>query len=228
MINTIPMFSRLFKGISRDEGVALMNRLGATTRKIPAGGFVFREGTIKRNIGVLLDGELEMFETDPDGRRTMVGVVKPQQSFAQVFAFADVEHHPASVVACEDSLILVIPIMHILPKPGENIDAVWRTFIHNLLIDMGNTSWTLRSRAFILSRHSTEERLMTFLREQKHAAGSSSFKIPFDRQGLADFLAVDRSALSSVISKLAKRGVLKYHKNHFTLCDVPSKGSPRS
>lgn len=217
MINTIPMFSRLFKGISRDEGVELMNRLGATMRKIPAGSYVFREGTLKRNIGVLLDGELEMFETDADGRRTMVGVVKPQQSFAQVFAFAEVEQHPASVMASEDSLILVIPIANILPKAGEGIDVVWRKFLHNMLTDIGNTAWTLRSRAFILSRHSTEERLMTYLREQMRAAGSSSFKIPLDRQGLADFLSVDRSALSSVISKLAKRGVLKYHKNCFVI-----------
>lgn len=217
MVNTIPMFSRLFKGISRDEGVDLMNRLGATMRRISAGSLVFREGSLKRNIGVLLDGELEMFETDPDGRRTMVGVVKPQESFAQIFAFAEVEQHPASVMASEDSLILVIPIANILPKPGASIDAVWRLFIHNLMTDMGNTAWTLRSRAFILSRHSTEERLMTFLREQMRAAGSASFKIPYNRQGLADFLSVDRSALSSVISKLAKRGILKYHKNCFVL-----------
>lgn len=217
MVNTIPMFSQLFRGIERDDGVALMNRLGATTRKIPAGGFVFREGTLKRNIGVLMDGELEMFETDVEGRRTMVGVVRPQQSFAQIFAFAEVEQHPASVMACEDSVILVIPIENVLPRPGMEIDPVHRRFLRNMLTDMGNTAWTLRSRAFILSRHTTEERLMTYLREQMRAAGSASFKIPFDRQGLADFLSVDRSALSSVISKLAKRGVLKYHKNCFVL-----------
>lgn len=217
MVNTIPMFSQLFRGIERDDGVALMNRLGATTRKIPAGGFVFREGTLKRNIGVLMDGELEMFETDVEGRRTMVGVVRPQQSFAQIFAFAEVEQHPASVMACEDSVILVIPIENVLPRPGMEIDPVHRRFLRNMLTDMGNTAWTLRSRAFILSRHTTEDRLMTYLREQMRAAGSASFKIPFDRQGLADFLSVDRSALSSVISKLAKRGVLKYHKNCFVL-----------
>lgn len=217
MVNTVPMFSELFKGITRDEGVELMNRLGATIRKIPADGYVFREGTLKRNIGVLLDGELEMFETDADGRRTMVGVVHPQESFAQVFAFANVEQHPASVVATEDSVILVIPIGRILPPPGTTIDPVHGKFLRNMLRDMANTAWTLRRRAYILSRHSTEERLMAYLREESRAAGETAFKIPYDRQGLADFLAVDRSALSSVIGKLARRGVLKYHKNHFEI-----------
>lgn len=217
MVDTIPVFSRLFRGISREEGVELMNRLGATMRKIPADGMVFREGSLKRNIGVLMDGELEIFETDAEGRRTMVDVIHPQESFAQIFAFAEVEQHPASVMASEDSTILVIPIANILPRSGAAIEPVHGRFLRNMLTDMGNTAWTLRSRAFILSRHSTEERLMTFLREQMRAAGSSSFRIPYDRQGLADFLSVDRSALSSVIGKLARRGVLEYHKNHFKI-----------
>lgn len=217
MTDAIPIFSKLFKGIAFDEGVALMNRLGASTRKIRAGDHVFRTGCLKRNIGVLIDGSLEMFEIDADGRRSMIGVVKPPEGFAQVFAFADVERHPASVVALEDSKILVVPIERILPQPGSEIDAVHRKFIKNLLTEICNTAWTLRSRAFILSRRSTEEKLMTYLRQQMNATGSNSFTIPYNRQGLADFLCVDRSALSALMSRLAKRGLISYHKNAFTL-----------
>lgn len=217
MTDAIPIFSKLFKGIAFDEGVELMNRLGATTRKIPAGEPVFRTGCLKRNIGVLIDGCLEMYEIDADGRRSMIGVVKPPEGFAQVFAFADVERHPASVVARDDSKILVIPIERILPKPGSEIDAVYRRFIKNLLSEICNTAWSLRSRAFILSRRSTEDRLMTYLRQQMRAAGSPSFTIPYNRQALADFLCVDRSALSALMSRLAKRGLISYHKNAFVL-----------
>lgn len=220
-VDTVPLLSQLFMGISREEGIALMQRLGASSRNIKAGDVVFREGTIKRNMGVVLDGCLEMFETDADGRRSMVGVVHPPESFAQVFAFAAVERHPATVVAREDSRILVIPVANVLPRPGAEIDAVHRRFIKNLLAEICETAWRLRSRAFILSRRSTTERLMTYLRQQMRAAGSSSFSIPYDRQALADFLCVDRSALSSVIGRLAKRGILSYHKNHFILKNTP-------
>lgn len=217
MVDTIPLLSKLFRGIDREDGIALMNEMGATIRKIPAGGIVFREGTFKRNIGVLLDGCLEMFETDVNGVRSMVGMVYPQESFAQVFAFAAVERHPASIAAVEDSKILVIPIDSVLPLPGSPIGPVRRRFVHNMLCEICETAWRLRARAFILSRRSTTERLMTYLREKMRAVGSNDFKIPFDRQGLADFLCVDRSALSSVIGRLAKRGVLSYKKNHFIL-----------
>ena len=61
---------------------------------------------------------------------------------------------------------------------------------------------------------------MTYLRMKRHAEGSQDFTIPFDRQGLADFLCVDRSALSSVLSKLAEKNVLSYRKNHIVLKDA--------
>ena len=180
---------------------------------------MLREGQPKRNIGVLLDGLLEMYETDADGCRSIVGTVRPQESFALVFAFANVERHPATVVARTDSTILVIPLARVMPQGGMTLDDTHRRFLDNLLREVSETAWTLRSRAFILSRRSTEDRLMTYLRERMHAEGASAFDIPFDRQALADFLCVDRSALSTVIGKLARRGVLKYRKNHFELTD---------
>src|SRR5574344_1891332 len=86
----IPIMSKLFRGITREDGALL-----------------FRAGIPKRNFGVLLDGRLEMFEIDSDGRRSIVGYVVPPETFALVFAFAQVERHPASVMATEDSVILV-------------------------------------------------------------------------------------------------------------------------
>ncbi len=217
MVDTIPVFSRLFRGIDRADGIALMNEMGALVRKFPAGGIVLREGSPKLNIGVLLDGCLEMYETDVEGHRSVVGLVHPPESFAQVFAFAAVERHPATVVAVRESRILVIPIDRVLPQPGSALSMVRRRFIRNMLADICETAWQLRFRAFILSRRSTTERLMAYLREKMRAEGSNDFTIPLDRQGLADYLCVDRSALSSVLGRLAEKGVLDYHKNHFVL-----------
>ena len=60
MVNAIPVFSKLFRGIDREEGVALMNEIGAAVRNVPVGTVVGRGGSSKRNFGVLLDGELCM------------------------------------------------------------------------------------------------------------------------------------------------------------------------
>lgn len=213
----IPIMSKLFSGITREDGALLMDRLGATVRRVPKGDLVFRAGIPKRNFGVLLDGRLEMFEIDSDGRRSIGGYVVPPQTFALVFSFAQVERHPASVMAAEDSVILVVPVDRVLPKVGFDADPVHRRFLQNLMGEICELAWTLRSRAFILSRRSTEERLLTYLRQRMNAENSTSFYIPYDRQELADFLCVDRSALSTVMGKMAKRGLIQYRKNHFTL-----------
>lgn len=231
MVDTIPVFSKLFRGIDCEDGIALMNKMGATVRKIPAGSIVLREGTPKRNIGILLDGSLEMYETDVEGVRSMVGTVSPPESFALVFSFAAVECHPATVVAVKESRILVIPIANVLPSPGSSISVVHRQFVHNLLGEICETAWRQRARAYILSRRSTTDRLLAYLRMKERTEGSNDFTIPFDRQGLADFLCVDRSALSSVLGHLAKKGILSYRKNHFVLqtsCRVMAWDGPDS
>lgn len=217
MVDAVPLLSKLFRGIDREEGIALMNEMGAVTRNVPAGTVVVHEGVPKRNLGVLLDGSLSMYETDSEGRRSMIRMVRPQEPFALVFSFASVECHPATVVAEKDSKVLIIPVAKVLPPAGAPITDVRRRFVHNLMSEICETAWRLRARAYILSQRSITARLMTYLRMKRHSEGAKEFTIPFDRQGLADFLCVDRSALSSVLSKLARKNVLSYRKNHIVL-----------
>lgn len=217
MVDAVPLLSKLFRGIDREEGIALMNEMGALTRNVPAGTVVVHEGVPKRNLGVLLDGSLSMYETDSEGRRSMIRMVRPQEPFALLFSFASVERHPATVVAEKDSKVLIIPVAKVLPPAGAPITDVRRRFVHNLMSEICETAWRLRARAYILSQRSITARLMTYLRMKRHSEGAKEFTIPFDRQGLADFLCVDRSVLSSVLSKLARKNVLSYRKNHIVL-----------
>ena len=48
-------------------------------------------------------------------------------------------------------------------------------------------------------------------------SGSRRFTIPFDRQQLADYLNVDRSALSNELSKMQREGLLWTRRNQFEL-----------
>ena len=68
-----------------------------------------------------------------------------------------------------------------------------------------------------LSRRTLREKVLSYLGEQAAKQGSREFDIPFDRQKLADYLAADRSALSAVLGKLLREGVLTFRKHHFIL-----------
>ena len=134
-----------------------------------------------------------------------------------MFSFAAVERHPATVVAAKDSKILVVPVSRVVPPPNTPIADVRRRFVHNLMSEICDMAWRLRARTYILSQRSITARLMAYLLMERDAEGSSDFTIPFDRQALADFLCVDRSALSAVLSRLAKEKVLSYRKNQIVL-----------
>jgi len=75
----------------------------------------------------------------------------------------------------------------------------------------------LNRKIDILSRRATSDRLMAYLYSFSKQNGSREFDIPFDRQGLADYLCVERSALCDEISRLCRAGVISSRKSHFAL-----------
>jgi len=75
----------------------------------------------------------------------------------------------------------------------------------------------LNQKLYYLSRKTTSEKLLCYLNDQARLHHSNEFTIPFDRQALADYLGVERSAMSAEISKLQKQGVLETKRNWFRL-----------
>ena len=68
-----------------------------------------------------------------------------------------------------------------------------------------------------MSKRTTREKLLSYLSDEAKRQNRSSFEIPFNRQQLADFLAVDRSAMSSELGKMRDEGILDFKKNKFIL-----------
>ena len=89
--------------------------------------------------------------------------------------------------------------------------------IENLLLSISTQSLQLNRKLMHMSCRTTREKLMSYLSEQAHLAGSDSFEIPFNRQQLADFLAVDRSAMCAELSKMQQSGIISFTKNKFLI-----------
>jgi len=89
---------------------------------------------------------------------------------------------------------------------------------------LGNVMASIAQKNIMLSRRiqdaapkSIRGKLMAYLNTRSQATGSAEFDIPYNRQQLADYLGVDRSALSAVISSLSKEGVFEVKRSHFKL-----------
>lgn len=212
VIQTCP----LFDGIKTADLPGMLGCLGARTLVVPKGSSVFNEGDAPVYIGIVLTGAVQLLRTDYYGNRSIVAHIGQRQLFGESYAFSGAHALPVSVVADEDSQILLLDSRRITTCCSSACEFHNRV-IFNLLHLVATKNLLLHQKIQITSRRTTREKLMTYLLSQAKHHGSSRFTIPYDRQALADYLEVDRSGLSAEISKLRREGVLECEKNHFHL-----------
>jgi CRP-like cAMP-binding protein len=214
-------------GIEGSERQSLMGCLQAVKRRAKKGEMVFSAGDSPA-VGLLQTGAVQVIAEDPLGNRTIIGRMEAGDLFGEAFACAGAAKIPFSVEAATDSEYLLIDVKKILVT-CPTACPFHSKLIENLMAILARKNILLGSKIRHLSRRSTREKLLSYLSEQAREAGSGSFSIPFNRQDLADYLCVDRSAMSAELSRLKAEGVLDYDKNNFTFLRrakaKPQKGS---
>lgn len=208
--------SPLFDGVAEVDILPLLDCLGGTLRTYTKGSTVFREGDRPTHLGIVLTGEVRITRTDYYGNRSIVATVQAPHVFGETFACAEVETLPVDVIAAEDSEILMVDIHRVMGSCC-NACTFHSRIIYNLMRQTAAKNLMFHRKLEIISRRTTRDKLMTYLLMEAKARGSHTVVIPYDRQELADYLAVDRSGLSAEIGKLRREGVLITEKNRFTL-----------
>jgi CRP-like cAMP-binding protein len=206
----------LFQNIASSDIPGLLACLGASLRTYKKQQQILSEGDPADRIGILLTGSAAIVSQDIYGNRSILALVQPGQLFAESFACSGVEVLPISVVAGEDAAVLLIDSRRIT-QSCSNACGFHNQMIYNLLQAVAARSLEFHQKLEIIAQRTTREKLMAFLLSQAKAAGSKEFTIPYDRQELADYLGVERSAMSAELSKLQKEGVLTTNRSHFTL-----------
>ena len=218
MKNYLPILQKspLFDGVAETDILPLLDCLGGTLRTYTKGSAVFCEGDRPTHLGIVLSGEVRITRTDYYGNRSIVAAVKAPHVFGETFACAEVESLPVDVIAAENSEILMIDIHRVMGTCC-NACAFHNRIIYNLMRQTAAKNLMFHRKLEILSRRTTRDKLMIYLLLEAKAQGSHTVVIPYDRQELADYLAVDRSGLSAEIGKLRREGMLTAEKNRFTL-----------
>lgn len=166
-------------------------------------------------IGIILDGNLQISKNDFQGNKMLLTSLSKGDLFAEVFAVAQIKQVPINIQVQKEAFILWIPYQNII-APCSSCPFHLK-LIQNLLQILATKNLMLNKKMEYLSCRTLQERILTYLNDVCHKQNSSTIKIPFNRQELADFLCVDRSALSRELGRLQKQGLIRYHKNQFTL-----------
>ena len=206
----------LFDGIALEDLRTMLGCLGGKKISAMKGQYLFQEGDAVGFVGIVLTGRLQLIRQDYYGNRSIMGCVEPGDLFGESYAFSGIQELPVTVYADADSQILLLDSTRIYTCCG-NACHFHNQLISNLLKVVANKNLLLHQKLQVTSQRTTREKLMTYLLHQAKQQKSRSFRIPFDRQALADYLEVDRSGLSAEISKLRKEGILESEKNSFRL-----------
>lgn len=202
----------LFAGVSPEDIQEILGCLRPVLREADKGQTLLFAGDKPHAVGVVLSGSVQIVRDDIDGVRTILGLAGPSELFAEAFACARAEELPVSVIAAEPARVLLMDVNRIL-SPCSHACSFHNRIVSNLLQGMAQKSLQLHQKLQVITQRTTREKLLTYLRMQR----AERFTIPFDRQELADYLGVERSALSAEISKLRHEGVLESRKREFHL-----------
>jgi len=207
---------RLFAGIKGGELEKMLDCLSARQKSFAKNSFIFSEGDKIEQVGIVLSGTVHIVRDDFWGKRTIVTLIRPGELFGEAFACADVEKLPVSVLAAEDSEILFINTKRIIMTcPAACI--YHSNLIKNLTVLLAERSVALIQKLEHITQASTREKLLSYLSEEARLAGKNTFCIPFNREELAGYLSVERSAMSAELSKMRKDGLIVFQKNNFEL-----------
>lgn len=214
----IPILKRtkLFSGISEEDIESMLSCLDASVREFKKGEYVFRGGEHIGQITVLLSGELHIQKDDYWGNRDIVNRISVGEMFGEAYIAPESGALLNDVVALEDSTVIFFNVKRITTVCSASC-RFHSMVVQNLFYALSEKNRVLVQKLGHISKRSTREKLMSYLSEQAERQNSASFSIPFNRQQLADFLSVDRSAMSNELCKMRDDGLIEFEKNQFRL-----------
>lgn len=208
--------TQLFSGVGENEINAMLNCLQAKVYNYNKGEYILRQGEHINNIMVLVEGNLYIQRDDYWGNRSIINMIGIGDMFGEAYVAPESGAILNDVVAVKDSTVIFFDVKKILTTCSSSC-RFHTIVIQNLFFAISEKNRMLIQKLGHMSKRTTREKLISYLSEQAKKQKSGTFLIPLNRQQLADFLSVDRSAMSNELCKMRDEGLLTFEKNKFTL-----------
>ena len=213
---TLPLMCKLFEGIPSAKIDELFAHLAVREVALKKGEVLFRSGSKITDFAVVISGQLTISFYEADGHRKILELLEPMDTVAISLAVAEIQSVSISVEARQDSDVILFNADKVFKPAGKPSEEHMR-LLRNITRELARKTVFMGRKMRTISIRGTSGRLMKYLIEESVRRGCKEFEIPYDRQELADYLCVDRSALSAEISKLINKGVIEARKSHFKL-----------
>jgi len=205
----------LFNGINENELDAMLQCVGAEVKNVLKSEFTLLIGDRATHIGIVLSGELHILRESLAGKRSIIAVITPGEAYAEALCCAGIEESPVSVMAKTDSVVMMLDFSQVL-RPCPNTCGFHGKLVENMLKIVAKKNLQLQNRMEVVSMKSIRSKVLHYLESFIPKQGQN-IVVPFNREDLANFLCVERSALSHELAKMKAENLIDYKRNHFCL-----------
>ena len=214
----IPVLKRtkLFSGVGDEDISTMLTCLGARLLTYKKGEHVLRQGEHLSDILVLAEGSLHIQRDDYWGNRSILGHIGVGEIFGEAYVAPESGTLLNDVIAVEDSSVFFFDVKRVI-STCSSACRFHTMVVQNLFFAISEKNRGLVQKLDYMSRRTTREKLLSYLSEEAKKQNSASITLPFNRQQLADYLSVDRSAMSNELCKMRDEGLLEFEKNRFRL-----------
>ncbi|MPW25073.1 helix-turn-helix domain-containing protein [Alkalibaculum sp. M08DMB] len=211
--------TQLFKNIDTTSINTMLNCLKPPIHEFAKNEYITVEGDTFEGIGIILLGEATIAKENMAGNRIIVHSIKQGDIFGEMVAFSNKNTWPVSVNATQKTTVVFLPPEKITGS-CVNMCFSHQELILNLLNLVSNRGLFLNKRIEYLSIKNVREKISVYLLEQYERAGKIVFKIPHNRNELAEFLNVTRPSLSREMAKMRDEGIIEFQKSSVALTDI--------
>lgn len=210
----ILMQNHLFNNIQKTDLFFVLKCLQAKISDFKKGELIFLNGSKINYIGLILLGNVQIIKEDFNGNQTIISLLKQGDLFGESYACTGLSIINATVLASSDCKILFIDYNKIINVCSSNC-SFHTKLIENMIKILAYKNIILNQKIDFMSKRTIREKLIAYFGGEMQKAKSKKFIVEYKRQELADFLCIDRSALSRELCNMRDEGLIKFNKNEF-------------
>jgi len=214
MNNLSKLKLKIFEDMNDEEINECLSKLNYSFKKYKKDEVIFSSGEYINQLGIIISGRTNIERINFLGKRTILTNVEHNDIFNEAYSLLNNQILLVDHVASQDTFIIMLDVSNIYNIPYN--ESIYK-LIKNLLKLSLHKSIMLSKRSFCIANKTIRERVISYLDLLSNELKSKEFDIPFDREDFADYLNVDRSALSNELSKMRDDGLIEFRKNHFII-----------
>ena len=206
----------LFEGIAPQDRTTMLGCIGYHISTFRKGDIIAFENEKIRHVGIVLSGAVDMIKEDLWGNKTLLVRAHQNDLFGETFACGSDNLSVVTFLVSEDAKILFIPFDRVMHSCTMACDFHHK-LIENMVRIIADKNRDLMRKIEVVSKRTTQEKLLTYLSIQAQLQGTRYFEIPLGRVELAEYLCVDRSAMTRELAKMKDEGLIDFDRNCFKM-----------